>query len=106
MYSLFVEISKDKTEAQKVEKEIKELDKQLEKFEEENKDIPSISIIEVSIRRGYLHTTLSPNSDLSHAFQLLVISMNKYEIWRKNLSEEALKEIYKRNLLDKQRFYI
>lgn len=105
LYSLFVEISKDKTEAQKVEKEIKELDEQLKDFEKENKDIPSISIIEVSTRRGYLHTTLSPNSDLSHAFQLLVISMNRYEIWRKNLSEEALKEIYKRNLLDKQRFY-
>lgn len=103
MYSLFVEISKDKTEAQKVEKEIKELDEQLKDFEKENKDIPSISI-RVSTQQGYLYT-LSPNSDLSRAFQLLVTSMKKYKIWRENLSKEALKEIYKRNLLDKQRFY-
>ena len=103
LYSLFVEISKYKTEAQKVEKEIKELDKQIEIFKEENKDIPSISI-RISTQQGYLYT-LSPNSDLSRAFQLLVTSMNKYKIWRENLSKEALKEIYKRNLLDKQRFY-
>lgn len=103
LYSLFVEISKKKTEAQKVEKEIKELDKQIEIFKEENKDIPSISI-RISTQQGYLYT-LSPNSDLSRAFQLLVTSMNKYKIWRENLSKEALKEIYKRNLLDKQRFY-
>ena len=103
LYSLFVEISKKKTEDQKVEKEIKELDKQIEIFKEENKDIPSISI-RISTQQGYLYT-LSPNSDLSRAFQLLVTSMNKYKIWRENLSKEALKEIYKRNLLDKQRFY-
>lgn len=103
LYSLFVEISRKKTEAQKVEKEIKELDKQIEIFKEENKDIPSISI-RISTQQGYLYT-LSPNSDLSRAFQLLVTSMNKYKIWRENLSKEALKEIYKRNLLDKQRFY-
>lgn len=103
LYSLFVEISKDKTEAQKVKEEIEELDEQLKDFEKENKDIPSISI-RVSTQQGYLYT-LSPNSDLSRAFQLLVTSMKKYKIWRENLSKEALKEIYKRNLLDKQRFY-
>lgn len=109
-YELFFLISKEKIEQEKVSKAKEDIESSLEEYKKDNQDINQQCSNTSNNRSDYLCSiavSLNKGAKISQAFVCLVNAINQYGEWRKILSEdkEAIKEIYIKNLQDRQSYY-
>ncbi|WP_241993634.1 hypothetical protein [Helicobacter sp. MIT 05-5293] len=101
-YYLFLEISQGSLKVGIVKKM---LDEKFRQYRDENKEYSSIQFV-----RGYEHIepiaiALEKGKNISESFLLFTNAIKKYKEWRKKLSQNAIKEIYLKNLIEKQKYY-
>lgn len=104
-YDFFLEISQTPSKQQDVIDVAKsKLEEKFEEYKQENENY------KITFTRNHgnaipISFSLNRNNKISHAFSLLAMAIKQYGEWRNGLNEKAIKEIYIKNLCDKQRYY-
>ena len=98
-YQLFMEISKKKINIQKVSKIKGKLESLLKEYKDENE----IALIKLDCKNpSYVRMQNISDKELGEAFETMIEATRQYMKWRKSLPEEAIREIYLKNLRDRQ----
>lgn len=77
----------------------------LNDYKKENENYKSIDFTRNHGNVVPLDISLNKGQNISQAFSLLTKAVKQYGYWRKCLNKEAIKEIYLKNLSDKQKYY-
>lgn len=101
-YQLFMEISKKEIDEKRVETIKTKLESLIEEYKKEN----AVSAIEIDCEKPNLSRVETIiNGALSGAFIAMIEATEQYMQWRKALPEEAIQEIFLKNLQDRQKYY-
>lgn len=104
-YDFFLEISQTPSNRDAIDKAKSKLQDRFSHYREENKNYKSIDFTRNHKNVVAIDYALNKNNKISQAFSLLAKAIKQYSEWRKCLNEESIKEIYYKNLCDKQRYY-
>lgn len=104
-YHLFIKISQVPQDDDKIKQAKISLKNRLEKYKEENQRYTNICFTREHKDVTSIDIALNKGQKISQAFSLFTDAIKQYREWRKSLNQEQIKEIYLKNLYDKQKYY-